>query len=320
MYKTMILAIAVVGAVSSAQAQFQLLVTETPAGSVGSNQWMGVRRYNVAGTGGAAVQGNGIAAAQVSDPAGLAISPTGELYVGNRHGNANPSSISRFLYDGNTDTYVANGLVAGNSLFGTHGLVFSAAGDLFATNVNGPVSRFLLSGGVVTPNGVLGGGPSRDAFVSGNGQWLYVTQGVSNTLLKYDVASGALLNTFSIAGAGGLHNGNWRGQDLYVAGYTSGSVHRISFDSNGDVSTSSVAVNASGPISVAFSTDGGEMFVAGHVSGVIDRWLANGSGWVANGSIVTGVNMGDMQVVPEPATMAVLGLGAAALLRRRRKA
>lgn len=303
-----------------AQANFQLLVTETPAGSVGSGQWAGVRRYNVAGTGGAANLGNGVAAAMVSDPAGLALSPTGELFVGNRHGNAAPSSLSRFNYNSGTDTYDPNGTVTGNSLFGTHGIVFSNAGDLFATNVNGPVSRFTYSGGIVTPNGFLGSGPSRDAFVSGDGQWLYVTQGISGTLLKYSIATGAFVNSFGIAGAGGLHNGNWRGNELFIAGFSSGTVHRILFDANGDVTTSSVVATASGPISLAFSPDEQEMFVAGHTSGVIDRFSFGGGGWTHAGTIATGVNMGDMLVaVPEPASMVAVTLGIAAMLRRRRR-
>lgn len=314
------LLILALGATVAAHANFQLLVTQTPAGSVGPGQWQGVLRYDVAGTGGAAAPGNGIAAAQVVDPAGLALSPTGELFVGNRHGNAAPSSMSRFNYDGTTDTYVPNGAVTGNSLFGTHGIVFSAAGDLFATNVNGPISRFTYSGGVVTPNGTLGSGPSRDAFVSADGRWLYVTQGVSGTLLKYDVVTGNQVNSFAIAGAGGLHNGNWRGNELYIAGFTSGTVHQIVFDSNGDVSTSSIVATASGPISLAFSPDNQEMFVAGHTSGIIDRFAFSGSGWNHTGVIGTQSNMGDMLVVvPEPATMAAVGLGVAALLRRRRR-
>lgn len=303
----------------AAEASFHLLVTETPAGSVSSNQWMGVRRYNVSGTGGAAVIGNGIASPMVSDPAGLALSPTGELFVGNRHGNSAASSLSRFNYDSNTDTFISNGTVSGNSLFGTHGIVFSNNGDLFATNLNGPVSRFTYSGGVVTPNGTLGSGPSRDAFVSDNGQWLYVTQGVSGNLLKYDRATGNLMNTFSIAGAGGLHDGTWRGDELFIAGFSSGTVHRIGFDANGDVSASSIVATSSGPISVVFSPDEQEMFVAGHTSGVINRYSFGGGGWTQSGSINTGVNMGDMLVVvPEPATLAAIGIGVVAVLRRRR--
>jgi len=231
-----------------------------------------------------------------------------------------PVACRDSTYNSGTDSYDPNGTVTGNSLYGTHGIVFSAAGELFATNVNGPISRFTYSGGVVTPNGTFGSGPSRDAFVSADGLWLYVTQGTSGTLLKYNIASGGLVNIFSIPGAGGLHNGNWRGNELFIAGYTSGAVHRIAFDGNGDVSTSSVVANVNGPISLAFSPDQQEMFVAGHTSGIIDRYLLTGNNWQFNGQIVTNVSMGDMLIaVPEPATMAVVGLGFAALLRRRRR-
>jgi len=112
----------------------------------------------------------------------------------------------------------------------------------------------------------------------------------------------------------------WRGNELFIAGFASGTVHRIAFDANGDVATSSVVATASGPISLAFSPDNQEMFVAGHTSGVIDRFSFGGGGWTHAGTITTGVNMGDMLVaVPEPASMVAITLGIAAMLRRRRR-
>lgn len=323
-FKSIIVSIGVLALTAVGQAQFQLLVTETAAGSVGPSQWMGVRRYNVAGTGGTATLGNGIATSALSDPAGLAFNSNGELFVGNRHGNGSASSISRFTYDSGSDTYLSNGAITGNSLFGVHGLNFSSTGELFASNVNGPISRFTFPGGVATANGTMGSGPSRDVFFSPDGLWAYATQGVSGNLIKYDLSTGNQVGSFSIAGANQLHNGSWRGNTLYLASFASNSVHAIDFAANGDVSGSSVAANVAASIGLAFSPDQQEMFVSSHTSGLISRFLNSGGTWVANGSINVGVNMGDiivapLQPVPEPASLAVIGLGCAAMLRKRRR-
>ena len=320
-WRLLVLAMGVTAGTSSYA--YQLLVCESKSGSFGPEFWAGIQRYDFATTGGTAVAGNGIAAALWSDPEGLAFNAAGELFVGNRHGNSAPSSVSRFNYNGGTDMYDPNGTITGNSLFGSHGLNFSPTGELFVSNVNGPISRFTFSGGVAVANGTMGSGSSRDVFLSADGLWAYVTQGTSGDLLKYDVSTNALDNTFAITSAGGLHNGTWVGSDLYVAGFSSGTVHRITFDANGDVSGSSVVANVSAAISVAFSPDGMEMYVGGHTTGLVSRFLNVGGSWVANGSIDIGHDVGDIIVtgdaVPEPASMAVLSIGALALLRRRRK-
>lgn len=316
-----IIGIALFTMCAATQAQFQLIVTETPNGSVGSGQWSGVRRYNIAGTGGAAVLGNGISSSLLSDPAGLAFSSSGELFVGNRHGNGAASSISRFNYDGVTDTYVANGTITGNSLFGTHGVQFSSTGELFAANVNGPTSRFTFTGNTATANGSINTGLARDVFLSSNGQWAYTTQGTNGNLVKFDVATGNQVGSFSIAGANQLHFGSWRNGQLFVSSFNSGTVHAIDFDSNGDVVSSNLVASANAALSVAFSPDQNEMFVASHTSGLISRYLFSSGSWVANGSINVGVDMGDIIVapVPEPASIAAIGIGLAALARRRRR-
>lgn len=314
----LILAGLAASSLSFAGAGYHLLVAETFAGSAPPSQWGGIRRYNFTGTGSAAVQGTGIAASALSDPAGLAFGSNGELYVGNRHGNAAASSINRFKYNANTDSYTANGVITGNSLFGTHGIGLSSTGDIFASNVNGPISRFSQVGNVVSPAGTMTSGATRDAFVSPDNQWVYVTEGTSGNLRKYNRATGTLANNFGIPSASGLHNGSWRGNELYLAAFSSGTIHRLVFDSNGNIASSSIALFSANCISLAFSPDGQEMYVAGHTNGMISRYLFGGGSWNPNGTIQTGVNLGDIQVVPEPTTMAALGLGALALAKRRR--
>lgn len=313
-----LLALAAVSVVSASAMSYQLLVAETAPGSNGPAFWAGIQRYNIAGSGAAATAGNGIDKTLLNDPAGLAINSAGELFVGNRHGNGAASSVDRFNYNSGTDMWDANGDITGNSLFGAHGLNFSKTGELFVTNVNGPISRFTFSGGVATANGTMGSGASRDIFFSDDGRWAYVTQGVSGSLLKYDLSNGNLVNTFGIAGAAGLHNGTMRNGSLYVAAFGSNSVHKILFDANGDVASSSILVNPSGAISVDLSPDGQEMYVGSHTGNAVFRYLWNGSSWDANGSIDIGHGVGDILVVPEPATFAVLGLGLLAARRRRK--
>jgi hypothetical protein len=312
-------------AAAIAHADYDFLVTQTPAGS-NPPPYFGVLRFNIDGAGNASPKA-GISAADVVDPAGLALSSTGELFVGNRNGNdVHPGggSVSRFLYNAGTDMYVPNGSFPVGQT-GTHGLNFSpTTGELFTANVNGPVSRFLVTGGGATPNGALNTGPARDVLISADGTRAYVTQGVNGNVLVFDVASGAQITTFTVPGAGALHFGSWRGSDLFLADYASGNVYDMTFDALGNPLAATFAANSATSISVAFSPDGNEMFVPGHTSGVISRFLNVGGVWTPHGLITTGVNMGDIQIVPaaqavpEPASFAFLGLGVLALKKRRR--
>jgi hypothetical protein len=313
-------------AAAVAHADYDLLVTQTPSGS-NPPPYFGVLRFNIDGAGNAAPL-PGIVAADVVDPAGLALSSTGELFVGNRNGNdVHPGggSVSRFLYNAGTDSYIPNGSFAVGAT-GTHGLNFSpTTGELFTANVNGPVSRFIVTGGGATPNGSMNSGPARDVLISADGTRAYVTQGVNGNVLVFDVASGTQITTFAVPGAGALHFGSWRGSDLFLADYTSGSVYDMTFDGAGNPIGATFAANSPSAISVGFSPNGMEMFVPGHTSGLIGRFLNVGGVWTPNSVINTGVNMGDIQIVevsavPEPASFAALGLGLLALKRRRTSA
>lgn len=313
-----------VGATAFAMATpFEIVVTETKTGSnPNPSDWGGIQRFSFTGTGSAATQLSTIPAGLLSDPAGLCFNGN-ELFVGNRHGNSSASSISRFLYDWNTDTFTANGTITGNGLFGVHGLELRpGTNDLWASNVNNGLSGFTVTGGGATANGTLMSGAKREVMFSHDGRYLYATEGVSGNLVRYDFNT-STTTSYAISGASGLHNAAWRGDHLFISDFGSSQVFDVAFDANGAVASSSVAASVSGAISLAFSPDSNEMFVASHTGNKIDRFLYNSgtSSWDFESSIATSSNMGDIQIlVPEPASFAVLGLGALALLRRRKKA
>lgn len=305
---------------AGARADYSFLVTQSPSGSNPGPYTNGVLRYNVNGAG-VITAGTGISAGQVVDPVGLALSAGGELYVGNRNGNGNHpggGSVSSFHYDAGTGAYVLDANLAAGAT-GTHGINVSATGELFAANVDGPVTRFQGT----TASGTLNSGSARDVLLSPNGLFAYVTSGIDGNVQKFSTASGALLNTYSVAGASGLHFGAWRGSDLYIADFGSGRVYDLTFDGAGDIASAAQAVAVNASIGVGFSPDGNEMLVTGHTTNTISRFSRSGTGWVANGTIATGSNLGDIQVVaapvPEPATLAVLGIGALGILRRRKR-
>ncbi len=281
---------------AAASADFQLLVTETPAGSVGSAQWLGVRRYYFKTTGGPAARRIGIDKSVLHDPAGVTVGPAGEFFVANRWGNSGPADIGRFLYSAASDSFTANGSVSGNGIAQAHCAAFRpTTGEMFVMAAFSGFSRFSYSFPNFTPNGFVSIGQTRWAGFGANPDLMYIAQGVSGSLIRYNVATNTS-TTYNIPGAGGIHWSAFRNNELFLGDYNSQKVYRVQFDVSGAVVSSNVVVSAPTAISVVFSPDQKEMFVAGHTSGVITRYLYNTvtGNWDPNGQINTGVNMGGM--------------------------
>ncbi len=317
------LALSVLAIVAApAFAQFDLFVAETRPGShPNPNEWLGVKHYGFSSSGAAAVAKTGLAAGQLSDPAGLIFSGN-ELFVANRHANVSASSVSRFVFDQGADTLTANGTITGNSLFGAHGIDFRpGTSDVYVSNVNGPASSFSVTAGGFTNNGTLFPGLSmRDVFFSPDGNFAYATV-PSNFVRRYAFATGTYTD-IAITGASTLHNGSWHNGSFYLASFGNGNIHKINIDALGNLTTTIVA-NVPDGISVALSPDGQEMYVGRHFGGDIRRLLWDGSTWTDNGSImVNGVGVGDIAIyssVPEPFSLAVLAGFAAFTVRRKRR-
>lgn len=284
----------------AALADYQLLVSEAVPGSVGQAQWKGVRRFYFSATGGFAGERVGVDKADCSDAAGVFVAPNGELLIGNRHGNSGAASATRYTYSTTTDTFTKVATITGNGLSGAHGLVTSPANsELFVSNVGNGVSRFLTPFTAPTANGVIRPGTStRGVFINPAGTLLYITVGVTGTLVRYDLSSGTSTN-YGVAGANGLHFGAWRNGSLYIAGYYSANVAKINFDANGQPTSSSLIATTANPLTVAFSPDGNEMYVGMHSTGAVDRYSYNpiGDSWTRTGTFQSGTSLGDMSIL-----------------------
>lgn len=318
--RSMIL-VSAVGLAVMSQAQFTLFATETQSGSLGGNTalWKGVQQYNFTGTGGGFSLGPGLAPGSVNDPAGIEVVGN-QVYISNRHGNQSGiGSIQRFNWDGTGLNFDIS--LNTNGLQQVHGAaVSSITGELFSANKDGGVSRFLPSGGGFTANGTFNNGDLRDVLVSSDGTKLYQTT-PSNFIRVTDIASGSTTN-FTVTGSNAMHQMQLLNGDLYVTSFNSGTIHKIILDANLNPVSSSVILNVNAAIGMVFSPDGQEMFVSGHTSNMISRFLNVGGNWVTNGQIDAGTNLGQLgivETVPEPTTMTILGLGLAGIAAKRRK-
>jgi DNA-binding beta-propeller fold protein YncE len=106
--------------------------------------------------------------------------------------------------------------------------------------------------------------------------------------------------TFNVVGAAGIHQLTRHNGSLYAAALSSGGVFRIDFDANNNPVSSTQVATVNAAIGVGFSPDGQEMYVSGHTTNSISRFLLTAGTWVPNGSIATGQNMGYIAVVPVP--------------------
>ncbi|MEI7575342.1 MAG: WD40 repeat domain-containing protein [Armatimonadota bacterium] len=299
-------------------AQFRLIAAETTSGSVGGNtaQYGGVQVYDFATTGGAAAAGTGIPASALHDAIGVVVRGS-DLYVSNRYGNTlGQGSIQRF---GITQTGFTGGaeiLTASNANFqGFHGFNFAPDGDIWVSTVNNG-SRHYTGSTDVGGSSFL---PVRDAWVSPDGKRLIESQ---NTGLRVTNLTTNTSTFFALDG-NFAHQMQYQGGALYVTTYANaGQVYKVDLNANFEPIAKTSVATPQQAIGLAFSPDGAEMFVSGHQSDNISRYLWNGSAWAANGTISTGHNMGylaTVAVVPEPASLAALGLGLAAFARKRRK-
>lgn len=253
-----------------------ILVAQSPGGPQNGDPatWQGVLQFQVTGDGAPLVPGTGLAKTQLHDPVALAFRGS-ELFVSERHGNNSADgvagSIARFTYDQATHALTAHGSITGNGLAGVHQIAFSpTTGEIFAANVNGPISRFNADG---TGNGTIPSGPVRGVWVSPDGARLFATS-PDTQIHQYEIATGTELAAVTVGGTGTqLHFFAQRGaHELYVCGLSDNAIHRFAMADDGTL-TFVEDIAADSPIGVAFSADGLEMFAPGHRdSDLLDRF------------------------------------------------
>ncbi len=233
------------------------------------------------------------------DPAGVAFSPWGELFVGNRHGNqsGNPGSgsISRFLIDASGQV-APNGVITGNGLWAVHDLAFSPAGELFAANLFADtISRFVFDG---NRNAVAHGtivapvGTSLEGLAFAPNGELFASTYDAISRYQFDAQGNAVANgVIPKPGAGRLHFIRFNAAgELFAPDIDGGRIYRFVFDGAGSAMAHGDFA-AAAPTGQAFSP-GGELLVTTHTGpplynvGSLTRFTFDGGGNVATNAVV----------------------------------
>ncbi len=292
---------------------YALFVAETTMGSLGGNTaaYGGVQRYNFTLSGAAATAGTGIPAGQLSDPVGLFYANS-KLYVSNRHGNTlGQGSVKAFDWDGSALSGVGTTVATSTSgsYAGFHGLSVAGDGKLYVSTVNGGSRQFTPPGSPFPDTGGTTSYAGRDAWISPDGAVL-IEAGTGGSVRVSDVSGNTFSNytNFQIPGGTTFHQLTYQGGSLYCAGFSSSTVHRVDLGVNFKPTGSTQLFNLANGIGIGFSPDGNEMYVSGHTTNRINRYVIGGNGsWIDNGAIATGHNMGYIAVIPTGAPQRISG-------------
>ncbi len=284
---------------------FQLIVTETPPFQ---GSWQPVRRFLVPGSGADFIKLSDIPKEMTYDPTCAASRTPYELYVANRAAHKGKGYISVFIMSSDGREYVRAQDIRGNSLTDVHQVCFNPVdGELFATNwKSGKLSRFKFDKyGKQIPNGTI---TMRDSdkmlgvLVRKSDRQLFVSSYTFVRIFKRNPdGSYTYKGNFYPPQKGGLHYMTMLRKELYICEVNMGMVYRYTFDKNGYPRLKS-KIRAPGAISVAFSLDGKEMYVASHSTSArgIYRFMYDPGKdkWVFKKRIITRRSLGGIAIIP----------------------
>lgn len=252
----------------------------------------------------------------VQDPSYTAISPQGELFVANRHGNVGngKGTIARFRLDA-SGNLTATGTISGNGLEeAVHGLAFRSNGELFAANLfNGTIARFVFdSQGQAIANGTFATGEifNQGIAFAPSGE-LFTTH--SNAIIHrwlIDPNTNEVIpnGTFFVPGASRLHGIIFSpSSEMFVADPDTNLVHRFLLGSSGELIPNRSIPVVGGPLGVAWNPIG-ELFVTGHFAGGISRFVFDTNGnAIQNGSTISTDSLGGPSILAAPLTTPLCG-------------
>lgn len=208
-------------------------------------------------------------------------------------------------------------------LSGPRGIALSGL-DLFVASNNGAtgsVAKYTLGaapGTVLTTNTsfLTGLSGSTNGLASSGGNLFVQT----NTFIAEYTTAGVPVNTSLITGLTGAQAIAADGSDLYVASFNAGNftIGKYTLGVTPGTLASSIPNLITGPGGpFALAVHGGNIFTDSYAGNAVRQYTS--AGVLVNGSLVSGLTGSvGLAVTPEPGTLCVLGLGAMALLVRRR--